>query len=301
MLSFGSCRALDSIFVAQTGQYDSPLNPYSGRKVIFSKKDGPEVLRYVYQSSFDFVRIERIERGAPDNAHPFEISIDSLRQRLASLKLKDEAVLTSDELDKIVPYLTAAFAKASPKEDITFALTGKHGLFGKVSSKTVTTARIFARDQRLHVIFGEMHDPFALALQGTDILQPFTLGKRAERIDFHWALTPGMGSLANADRPDWVTFDISGIELVTKLIVKPELQSTKEVEVVLVPVAKPTVESIPKSGVEPASTSGRAGSEVDRRAEEINLRLRVLNRLKESGAITEEEYHERRRAILQAL
>ena len=299
LLAFGSCSALDSTSEERAGQYVSPLNPYSGRKIIFAKKDDSEVLRYVYRSSLDFVRIERIEPGVSDNTHPFEISIDTLRQRLASLTLKDVPVFSNDELNRIVPYLAAALAKASPKEDVTFAVTGKHGLFGNVSPKTVTTARIFDHDQRLHVIFGEMHNPFALSLQGTDILQPFTPGRRAERIETHWALTPGMGSFTTADRPDWISFDTARIEPAVELTVKPAVKPTEKPAVA--PAAKPIEVPASKPVVEPAATVGKAGAEVDRRTEEINLRLRVLSRLKESGAITEDEYRERRRAILQEL
>ena len=71
-------------------------------------EDGAEVLRYEYRPSLGFVRIERIESGAPDNAHPFGISVDAMRQRLASVKLKDDPVFASEELDELVPYLAAA-------------------------------------------------------------------------------------------------------------------------------------------------------------------------------------------------
>ncbi len=268
-LALGACSTLDSTSDERAGGYVPPSNPYTGRKIIFAGKDGPEVLRYVYRPSLGFVRIERIEPGAPGNAHPFEISIDALQRRLASIQLQDNPVFTSDELDEVVPYLAAALAKAAPNEDVTFAVTGRHGLFGKFSPKTVTTGRVFARDQRLNVVFGVMHDPFDIPLQVTDVLQPFVPGTRAKRIETHWALAPGMGRLVADGRPDWVTFDTARIE--------------------------------------PAATSGSASDgpmpspAVDSRAEEIERRLRLLDRLKESGAITEEEYRERRRAILQEL
>lgn len=270
-LALGACSTLDSTSDERAGGYVPPSNPYSGGKIIFARKDGPEVLRYVYRPSLGFVRIERIEPGFPDNAHPFEISIDALRQRLASVKMKDDPVFTSDELDEVVPYLAAALRKAAPNEDVTFAVTGRHGLFGKVSPKTVTTGRVFARDQRLNVVFGVIHDPFDIALRVSDVLQPFIPGTRAKRIETYWALTPGMGRLAADNRPDWVTFDTARTE------------------------QPPTATS---GGASAGPTPSPA---VDSRAEEIERRLRVLDRLKESGAITEEEYRARRRAILQEL
>jgi hypothetical protein len=176
-------------------------------------KDGPEVLRYEYRPSLGFVRIERIESGAPENAHPFGISIDAMRQKLASVKLKDDPIFTSEELDEVVPYLADALKSAGPKEDVTFAVTGSHGLLGKFSPKTVTTGRVFVHDQRLNVIFGVVHDPFAiLEMQTPNVPQPFIPGTRAKRIDTNLALKPGMGRLAGDDRPDWVTFDAARTE-----------------------------------------------------------------------------------------
>ncbi len=190
-LALGSCVALGS----KTGE------------------DGPEVLRYEYRPSLGFVRIERIESGAPDNAHPFGISVDAMRQRLASVKLKDDPVFASEELDELVPYLAAALNNVGSKEDVTFAVTGSHGLLGKFSPKTVTTGRVFVHDQRLNIIFGVVHDPFAIVqMQTPNVPQPFTPGTRAKRIDTKLAIKPGKGRLAAGDRPDWVTFDAARTE-----------------------------------------------------------------------------------------
>ena len=176
-------------------------------------KDGPEVLRYEYRPSLGFVRIERIESGAPDNAHPFGISIDAMRQKLASVKFRGDPIFTGEELDELVPYLVAALKSVGSNEDVTFALTGSHGLLGKFSPKTVTTGRVFVRDQRLNIIFGVVHDPFAiLQLETPNVPQPFIPGTRAKRIDTKLAITPGMGRLAGDGRPDWVTFETARTE-----------------------------------------------------------------------------------------
>jgi len=176
-------------------------------------KDGPEVLRYEYRPSLGFVRVERIESGAPENAHPVGISIDAMRQRLASVKFRGDPIFTGEELDELVPYLAAALKSVGSNEDITFALTGSHGLLGKFSPKTVTTGRVFVRDQRLNIIFGVVHDPFAiLQMQAPDVPPLFTPGTRAKRIDSRLAITPGNGRLAADNRPDWVTFDAARTE-----------------------------------------------------------------------------------------
>jgi len=176
-------------------------------------QDGPEVLRYEYRPAPGFVRIERIESGAPDNAHPFRISIDAMRQKLASVKLRGEPIFASEELDEVVPHLAAALASVGADEDVTFAVTGSHGLLGRFSPKTVTTGRVFVHAQRLNVIFGVVHDPFAiLQMQTPNVPQAFTPGTRAKRIDANLAITPGNGRLATGDRPDWVMFDTARTE-----------------------------------------------------------------------------------------
>src|SRR5947207_15744630 len=103
-----------------------------------------------------------------------------------------EPSCTSEELDELAPYLAAALKSVGPNEDVTFALTGSHGLLGKFSPKTVTTGRGFVRDQRLNIIFGVVHDPFAiLQMQTPSVPQPFIPGTRAKRIDDNLAISPG--------------------------------------------------------------------------------------------------------------
>ena len=50
-----------------------------------------------------------------------------------------------------------------------------------------------------------------------------------------------------------------------------------------------------------AAAAPQKPAAADPRYEEIQARLRTLERLKAEGLITEEEYRERRRAILQSL
>lgn len=230
-----------------------------------------QVVSYEYRPKFGFVRIERIEAGAPDNAHPFNISADALRQLLASLEVEGgtstsaDPVYTKEELDEIVPHLSAALAKAAPKEDVTFAVTGRHGAFGDHSPRSVTTGRLFARELQLNVVFGLVHQPYGQHYQESELgpgALSFPPGSRAYRAEGFWRLTPKAGRLADK-RVDWVMLD--------------------------------------------ARDPGRAGAAApvapatDGRYQEIQNRLSVLNRLKADGLITQEEYSERRRAILQGL
>jgi hypothetical protein len=233
----------------------------------------PTIVSYEFRQPVDFVRIERIEAGAPDNAHPFSISVEALRQALAGLQVEGSSsikavpMFTDAELLKIVPHLVAALAKAGPKEDVTFAVTGKHGLLGSFSSNSVTTGRLFARGPQLNVIFGLAQELYESAELGP--VSSFPRGSRANRPDRVWRIVPKSGRLAD-QRLDWVALDSA---------------------------ATPAPEA--KTGS--ASAAAPATPTADSRYQEIETKLSVLNRLKANGLITEGEYDERRRAILQGL
>ncbi|HEY7674017.1 MAG TPA: hypothetical protein VH867_02220 [Burkholderiales bacterium] len=232
------------------------------------------VVSYEYRPEFGFVRIERIESGAPDNAHPFSISADELRRSLASLEVEGgvsigvKPLFNEEELKEIAPHLVAALAKAGPREDVSFAVTGKHGIFGAYSPKSVTSGRVFARDGQLNVIFGLVHELYEGGELGGGLTPSFPPGSRAPRADRIWKIVPTSARLADG-RADWV----------------------------ILAAAKPPA-AVEKAGAAPAAPAPPAAGS---RYQEIEDRLGALNRLKEKGLITEEEYRERRRAILQGL
>jgi hypothetical protein len=230
----------------------------------------PQVVGYVYRQEMSYVRLERIEAGAPDNSHPFAVSAEALTQALAGLQAEGSNSITASpvfneaELKEIVPHLVAALAKAGPKEDIGFAVTGRHGLLGSFASPSITTGRLFATDRRLNVILGLVQELYESEefKANSGSLPAASRTYRAGRV---WKLVPKSGQLIDR-RPDWVTYDLPA----------------------------------------PAKKTGDAGRApvapgADSRYQEIQTRLMVINRLKENGLITEEEYQERRRAILQAL
>jgi len=249
-----------------------------------------QVVSYQYRPAYGFVRIERIESSAPENAHPFNISPAALRQILVPLKVKGtisvlpEPIFTDAELEEITTHLTTALAKAGPKEDVTFAVTGEHGIIagGKYSPKKVTTGRIFVRDGKLNVIFGIIHGPYEPKQWSDGFEKPFTPGARAGRIEYVWTILPEGARLADK-RADWVIFDAAGIQATTAAPASAP-----------VPASAPAVQ---RSG----NAAAPAATDSDGRYREIESKLNVLNRLKQNGLITEEEYRERRRVILQGI
>jgi hypothetical protein len=241
--------------------------------------DEAQVISYEYRTEYGFVRIEHIEPEAADNTQPFNISEDALNQALKKLRVMGnfgnaEPVFTDDELTNIVPPLAAALAKAGPKEDVTFASPGRHGLFGDNSPRTVTTGRLFMRDQQLNLIFGLIQDPFEQRLMDNNSeLRPFTPGSRKVRIQNMSEIVDNQTRLVG-DRSDWVVFDATR----------------------LAAAHAPTQDK-----TEGANNPTTPKASVDNHYQEIESRLRLLDRLKADRVITEDEYRERRRAILDGI
>lgn len=234
---------------------------------------GDKVVAYEYRKFDSFVRLEGIEAGAPANDHPYRISTAALRQLLGGIQILQDSspgapvpVFTQQELDEVIPPLAAALEKAGPNEDVTFAVGAPRGLFGAYSRKAHTTGRLFAQSSKLNIVFGVVQerfdDPRDLASGRSPELIP---GSRARRVGSGSRLAPGGGQIVAGERTDWVIFDRSAVPVVTT----------------------------PSSQTPHSAQEGRL--------REIETKLTILEELKAKGLITEEEYRERRRAILQAI
>ena len=225
--------------------------------------ENPQVLGYEYRNGQSYVRLQSIEAGAPDNGPAYAVSSETLIRALASLRVEKAGsvgarpVFNDAELKEIAPPLAAALARAGPKQDVAFAVTGRHGALGSFSSPSITTGLVFVRDGELNVILGliqELYDSEEYRVN----LQIMPPASRTPRAGLVWKVLPGTGRRVD-ERPDWVRYGL------------------------------------------PAAGTGNAAPQADSRFEEIQSRLRLLERLREGGLITEKEYEERRRAILQGI
>lgn len=249
----------------------------------------PDVARdgsYLFRSGQEYVRLEPIEPQAPPNAHPYRTSPEQLRRLLAGVRVKGAAsvgripVFTPEELDRIAAPLATALARARPDQDAGFAVAGHRGLFGHVSPRSFTTGRLFATGESLNLIFGLVQarlDRSYIELPPENIR--VIPGERARRIgDPAWELDPGRGEL-RARRGDWVVFEREA-----------PAQPARAAPPASRPPPEPARESRPAPRAEAPLT-----------AEEVERRIGVLDSLRNRGIITDEEYLERRRAILNGI
>jgi hypothetical protein len=255
---------------------------------------GGQGVRYEYRrpDGHAFVRIEPIERDAPPNDHPAALRPVQVRAALASVGEKnaqtlgaDGPVLDASELDEIAPPLAAALAAATPAQDVTFLVMGSHGLFGEHSAPTATTGRAFVRGGRLNVILGLVRSSYdAIDISGT--ARQIATGQRKTRVEYEWTLTAPGAQLVDR-RGDWLSFDVASL-------------SAAATAAAPAPAAPNRPPIAPAAAIPAAPTHASPAAE-ESRYQDMASKLRILDRLHADGLVSEEEYRERRRAILQAL
>jgi hypothetical protein len=248
------------------------------------------VVRTVYQGTFSFVRIERAEPQAAANLHPFSITPEALRSALASVRKADSGkseVFNDEELTEIAAPLAQALGQAGPDQEVSFAVAGRHTWFGPLAPRTVTTGRVFRNADGLQVILGYVQKPFESEYAATGYLIPFEPGRRAAPVDSSVRVAlDGGGSVRRAD---WVTLVAATAPAAPAATAAPAA-----------PAAAPAAVAVPAAA---APTGAPAASKPRDAAffEEQELRLKTLRRLRDQNLITEEEYQQKRREVLQNL
>lgn len=270
----------------------------------------------VWRSGADYVRIEPQEaEGAPPNDHPARFTPAEVRTLLASIEVAErhwffgfggaegeaEPLFLDAELERIAEPLARALAAAGPRADVTFAVSGRRydELTGLLGTTTTTTARVFRRDGRLNLIFGDVladrraeirhrDHPYAGYVSELDRLRnPPRPGARSARDGVDVALgsaAPGIElAAANGERrADWLTIEPEAILTRARGSVPGEREEA--------------VPSAPRR-------SGTASPAMDEAAPApaVEARLRRLKDLYDQGLLSESLYEELVREALDDL
>lgn len=232
----------------------------------------------VYQGKYSFVRIQPAESGSAAN-QAMTVDAGHLRNALAALKGKNNSfagasLFSSKELDELAPPLAKVIGMMQPGDDVIFAITSAHGVLGLLQSQSVTTGRVFIANGKLNVIFGLARVNFEDELLGNHTLRPFVPGSRTRVIHPDSRLEGAPWKDGMPGRDDWQAIP-------QELLV---LQAREHDGAVLRPPADAPTGKPDSSGI----------SDVERR-------LEILERLKQRGLITDQEYREKRQAILKDL
>jgi Short C-terminal domain len=239
------------------------------------------------------------------NSHPQDLD-GRLQSALASMRIdlpdqdKTAPVFTRSDLEKITGPLLRAFKKAAPDEDVALAVEGMHpGNFGL--ERSVVTARMFIQNgNTLQVIFGkklytpiEDYDPLWHAEPRDYRLSPFLPGSRCQRAGkkFPAIIATSTVQLHKQDgnvRKNWLTVSLA------------EQPQPPQVPM---PTAMPPAAHPPTATTPPAvqGTQGMPRQVAEPHEKTLEEKLQILKNLKDKGLITDQEYKEKKKEILDSL
>jgi hypothetical protein len=235
---------------------------------------------------FTAVRLQPQEPGAAPNAHPATLPVDWVKQALGSITItvnnREERLLDSDEVADLALPISQAFSLARPQDDVLLLSTSKRDA-GILGTAYGVTARLFVQDGALQFIVHDTRLDFVHAYRGSRIVPDFVFGSRNQQSKA--MLKTSAGSQA---RPDWVAFRLGAPAVAA---------APAPAAAPAAPAAAPVVAPAAPAAVPAPATGARDA----RFFEEQEQRLRTLKRLRDQNLITEEEYQQKRREILQTL
>ncbi|MBX3619171.1 MAG: SHOCT domain-containing protein [Rhizobacter sp.] len=230
---------------------------------------------------FTAIRLVPREEGAEPTQHPAAVPPEQLRQMLASVRVmlrgKSEALFTADELNELVEPLAQALAAATPADDLLLLSTSRRSEV-LLAPKSGLTARLFVQANALNLIVHDARLEFMGAWIGTRIPPKFTYGSRKAASGVQLQSATGASR-----RADWLALPLAATSAAPA------------------PVAMPA--AMPAPAPAPPGTPAAAPAPVRDPAffQEQEQRLRALKRLLDQGLITEAEYQQKRREIVQSL
>lgn len=281
-----------------------------GRPVIVvPPKLGGTVVDKIWNGDpFGFVTtVKAPPKASPPSQAPERLDAAQLQGALSKLQVrhgddrKPEPVFVGNELKTLTPQLGKALKVLQPGQDVVFAVTGRTHPNNAFEELRVVTGRMFFNNGDLNVIFGLMHGEFQGEFRATGMLKAFNPGYRDRRESSGWELVPqGNVKVASSQRSDWV-------------VLSPAAWNIRQ----------PATRLAMPGSVPAPSSSGQAaqnGSSAPRLApqgenaapmqpvppaqayyERFKRRLEALQKLRKAGVITEKEYQEKRKQILNQL
>lgn len=240
-------------------------------KLLFKSRD--QSVRIVEQDSVKGVK-------TPANGHPVSFDEEQMRMALSSLEFmtpgKDSSspVFDKPELDVLARYLSTALSQAGTTEDVTFAVVGNFkAVYGLAKEQMYTSGRVFYRDGKLNIIFGEIHGKYWPNADRR--LYPLAPGSRFKSTVHTWALLAQPDqefySGPEGQRTDWIVLDLASMEARAAM------------------------------GEKAATTQAPAAMPNYGAQKSVEERLQTLNDLKNKKLITDEEYEKKRLDILKEL
>ncbi len=211
------------------GQPSLPAREASPATVLPAPDAPPEAVPGSYDRS---VRLVAQDGGGRPNDHPAALGPSELRAVLAALAVfgapaflglggEPIPVFTEDEARALAQGLASGFAQAKPDQDIAMIAERLRDAFFFAKEPIAVGGRVFYVDRRLHIIFGDLHQPAGRPIRGDSgnsahlaerRLHPVRIGSRAGDIAHQWRFAPLEGVSLHAGpgttRADWLEIHI---------------------------------------------------------------------------------------------
>ncbi|HUG24010.1 SHOCT domain-containing protein [Piscinibacter sp.] len=234
-------------------------------------------------NEFSAVQLVDQEAGAPANQHPATLNADALRTQFARLETVQrqvaEPLFDSEELVELVPVLVKALSLAAPGEDVQLVSTARRG--GALAAPRAVTARLFVQGDALQFIVNDTRLEFVNDVRRTRTTPKFGYGSRTQVGDDSVRSSTGASR-----RSDWVALPLAALTVAA---------ATEPAATAVAP-ARPAAPAAAKKPAA-AATEARPATLGD----EVEQRLVTLKRLRERDLISEEEYQQKRREVLEKL
>lgn len=243
------------------------------KKELFRSRD--QYVRLVDQDKAKGVKVQ-------PNAHPVLLDEQQIRMALATLEFimpgqdKSSPVFDKPELDVLEKYISTGLSQAASDEDLIFGVIGDYrAVYGLTKEQMYTAARVFYRDGKLNIIFGNVHGKYWANADRR--LYPLAPGSRFTAAQHPWRILdqPDQEFYQGPEgvRTDWVVLDLASMEARAALGEKAASQAAG------------------MQGGQPYYGAPKS----------VEERLMTLNELKNKKLITEEEYEKKRLDILKDL
>ncbi len=255
------------------------------------------------------------------NDHPIKLKKDDIRYALESLQIWDQDKL---ELNESLPpvfsikqvtilgqQLAKGLAKAKPDQDILFAVEKrKERLLGLKTSVYYTAGRAFYKDGKLNIIIGDYEKPrqegYEKAYDPTEVgivKYYFLHGSRNSQQKFDKQTVKVVGIenklVKKRARNDWFIIDVKKSSE-TYLALKEERENPKtardkQFEIEAAKMAKERREMrIEMARIRKEMKEGGSASS----GSSVEQRLENLDKLRDKGLVTDDEYKSKREEIL---
>jgi hypothetical protein len=260
------------------------------------QSSAPRLVCGVCEEPGRFVRLQAFfpsdrAAGREQFTHPLSLSTEQWAAILGSLRVQttssltylfnkketDQPVFRLEEIAGLSEALSKAFAQAEPHEVVVFGLTDRT----ESGLTKMTTGGWFVRGEELHFILANYR--FAVSMQ--------SIRERLERDP----LRPNTGRLFELLAEPYQRPVIGD-----RLVHSPLEPDPAELAVTYRPLLASRSFSVPKTDNE-LRREGGGGGPTSPASEPIEQRLERLKRLRDQGLITEEDYREKKRQLLEGL